>query len=336
MLLDARMRRLATWHSTTDAPRISYTTVGDAEPLKDGSVVVQAAEYREKSSTARLIRLAPARRSRAIWSAVNGALPRLVRAADGIIAASATRVITIDDGGRVRARRWMNDLEIPGCGRSRSVDGGGVATNGRAMFTMLCQDERGGLRVALELDGRGRVRATYALGTYTGYSEPILRPRLWLPRSWTTLPDGGIPAALEPASPSGTVEDIANGWITWKPESAVEPRRGSLRLRLERGAGGQPSLLVRVTCAAPYGQRCSGVAQVRARGELVGSVRYSLPGRPGRAAARDELPVALSADAETRDLKVTALPLPPRPVLTPARPDWDGSIPYSASALPRS
>ena len=74
--------------------------------------------------------------------------------------------------------------------------------------------------------------------------------------------------------------------------------------------------------------RGQGVAELRAGDAIVGSTRYSLPARPGRAAAKDELLVDLSTPVARSALRLTTRPLPSRPVLDPPKPSWDTSIPW--------
>ncbi len=154
---------------------------------------------------------------------------------------------------------------------------------------------------------------------------------LSLVSSQTTMADGSVPYAApiqsDPSSPSTDWRGV--GWRTWLPADSVPPIRG--RLRLVPGASSRktaPFALVHARCAAPYGQRCSGVAEVRVGGSVIGKTRYALEGRPGRAAATDALVVQLSRRVRFADLEVTSSPLPARPLLSPARPAWDRSRPY--------
>ncbi len=330
VLLDRRMRRVSTWQPSSPKVRDEYLVIGNAEPLTDGSVVVQAIRWAGKPSRSLLIRLSPGRPARVLWGEQSGSLGPLVRADGAVIAAGSSGIVAITDAGRVRVRSWAQ-LGLPGCGTEpRAVTSGNVLTNGRALFGLRCATGDGQTRTALEVDARGRIAAHYALASY-GSFDPLRRSAaIELPFDWSTLPDGSIPSQYSPPAAEDVQGEHANGWITWRPSDWRAPVRGALRVRKDRTAG----VLVDVTCRAPYGQRCSGVAEVRAAGEVVGSVRYSLPARPGRAAARDALPVALSA-APVGALTVTAAPLPARPVLNPPRPAWDGSIPSPASASPR-
>lgn len=329
LLLDRRMRTSARW---TSADRRGTVYVDQAEPLADGSVVVSAQQSDAQGTARLLIRLRPGHESRVLWRESNASPPFIVRAARAIVGAGDAGLVAIDDRGRVRTRAWNAVTQAAGlesCSPKPWLPvSAGTAANGRALFGLRCIAQRT-TDAAIEIDARGGVVASYRLGSYDAASRTLDAAYLRMRDRWTTLPDGSIPAASYDAGGELFAPDVAVGWSTWRPIGSRPPLLGSVRVALGPRLAGGRSAIVRVVCRGSYGQRCSGVAEVRRGGEVVGFTRYSLPARPGGAAARDELPVALASRASAASLSVTARPLPPRPRFDPPRPAWDGSTPYA-------
>jgi hypothetical protein len=323
-LVDRNLRTTARFRLPRAAGSTPSVSVGGAAPLTDGSVIASIAVEGKSRYPGRLVQLRPGRSARVLWT--GEWVGRLHRAAAGVVGFAGGAeggVVAIDDRGHVRSRRW-NRLGLPiatrHCEVRGSVAGGAlVATSGRVVAALVCPSAPGAV---VQVDAKARVRTAYSLAD-AGVAQPVAAEWL-LVASSAPMADGSLPFPDRVQPPEGET----SGWSTWLPSDSVAPGRGQVSVRLARGASTGRDAYVQITCRAPYGQLCSGVAELRAGGTVVGSTRYSLPARPGAAAAKDRLPVTLSTPVAAVDLQVTTAPLPPRPLLSPARPAWDASIPF--------